>query len=57
MSHHVGSRLCYYILTSKGDILSRATVQNLNEYEVENEEVQEEISGYMSLLNKTIGQE
>ena len=29
VSHHVGSALCYYILTDKGEVISRTTVQHI----------------------------
>ena len=31
VSHHVRSRLCYWIRTVKGNIISRTTVQHLTE--------------------------
>ena len=57
VSHRILSRLLYWILTEKGDIISITTVHHITEDQVAKEQVQEEIHGYMSLLHKTIGQE
>lgn len=55
ISHHVGSALCYWILTNTGKVLSRTTVQHLTQEEVRDPEIQDEIREYHKCLNQSIG--
>ena len=57
VSHRVGSALCYCILSEKGKVLSRTTVQHLTEKEPRVPDVQEWIRGYHGSLEDAIGSE
>jgi hypothetical protein len=57
VSHRVGSALCYWILTEKGQILSRTTVQHVTREEVQNPEIQQAIREYHNTLYQVIGAE
>jgi len=53
-SHHIGSALCYYILTEKATVLSRTTVQHITEEEFNTSEMQERVRMYHEILNSII---
>ena len=53
-SHHVGSALCYYILTEKATVLSRTSVQHITKEEFETIEMRERVTAYHDTLNKHI---
>ena len=55
VSHHVGSALCYWILTNKRTIISRTTVQHLTQDEVTDPDVQQSIRDYHSQLDMAMG--
>jgi hypothetical protein len=55
VSHHVGSALCYWILTNTGKVLARTTVQHFTASEVREPEVQKTIQVYHSELESNIG--
>ena len=57
VSHRVGSALCYWILTEKGQILSRTTVQHVTREEVQNPGIQQAIREYHTTLYQIIGAE
>ena len=38
-SHHIGSALCYYILTEKATVISRTSVQHITKEEFETQEM------------------
>ena len=40
VSHRVGSDLCYWFLTEKGNIIARNTVPHVTQDEAENPEIQ-----------------
>lgn len=46
VSHHVRSALCYYILTNKGEVISRTTVQHIPRNEFLKPKVQEAVKSY-----------
>lgn len=43
VSHHVGSNMCYYILTKKGKVISRTTVQHVTNLEAQTTEIKQMI--------------
>jgi len=53
-SHHIGSALCYYILTEKATVLSRTSVQHITKEEFQTLEMQERVAAYHETLNKHI---
>ena len=53
-SHHIGSALCYYILTEKATVISRTTVQHITKEEFETIEMKERVTAYHEALNKNI---
>ena len=53
-SHHIGSALCYYILTEKATVLSRTTVQHITKDEFQTLEMQQRVAAYHDTLNKNI---
>ena len=57
VSHHIGSALCYYILTNKGEAISRTTVQHIPQHEFIKPEVQEEVKSYHVSLDQFLGQD
>ena len=57
VSHHVDSEVCYYILTDKGEVISRTTVQHIPHEEFIKPEVQEAVKAYHLSLNQFLGQD
>jgi len=53
-SHHIGSALCYYILTEKATVLSRTSVQHITKEDFATSEMQERVKKYHVLLNQHI---
>ena len=53
-SHHVGSALCYYILTDKATVISRTSVQHITKEEFETAEMKDRVAAYYETLNKHI---
>jgi len=53
-SHHIGSALCYYLLTEKATILSRTSVQHITKEEFETDEMRERVRVYHEELNQNI---
>jgi len=53
-SHHIGSALCYYILTEKATVLSRTSVQHITKEDFATSEMQERVKEYHVLLNEHI---
>ena len=57
VSHRVVNALCYWILSEKGNVLSRTTVQHLTAEEPRDPDVQERIRDYHGFLEETLGGE
>lgn len=57
VSHHIGSALCYYILTDKGEVISRTTVQHIPRDEFMKPEIQAAVKSYHSSLDQFLGQD
>ena len=55
VSHRVGSAICYWILSEKGKVLSRTTVQHLTAEEPRDPDVQERIHDYNGSLKYEFG--
>ena len=55
VAHRIGSALCYWILTEKGTVISRTTVQHFTEDEVKHPELQERIRDYHRILEASLG--
>ena len=55
--HHVGSALCYYILTDKGEVISRTTVQHIPRDEFLKPDVQDSVKAYHLMLDQFLGQD
>ena len=55
VAHRVGSALCYWVLSDKGQIYARTTVQHITQEELQKPEIQQLIRSYQSLLETTIG--
>ncbi len=53
-SHHIGSALCYYILTEKATFLSRTSVQHITKEEFETAEMRDRVVENHETLNKHI---
>ncbi len=53
-SHHIGSALCYYILTEKATVLSRSFVQHIPIEEFETTEMKARVTAYHETLNRHI---
>ena len=53
-SHHVGSALCYYILTEKATVVSRTSVQHITKEEFETLDMKGRVSDYHESLNRHI---
>jgi len=53
-SHHVGSALCYHILTEKATVISRTTVQHITKEEFDTSEMQERVKIYHESLNRNM---
>ena len=57
VSNSVGSALCYFIISEKGKVLSRTTVQHLTAEEPIDPGVQEQISDYHGSLEDVLRSE
>ena len=57
VSHRIGSALCYWVLTMKGQVLARTTVQHMTEDDVIIPEIQESIKEFHRVLERSIGSE
>ena len=55
VSHRFGSILCYWIISEKGKVLSRTTVQHLTAEEPRDPDVQERIRDYHGSLEDVLG--
>ena len=55
VSHHVGSALCYWILTDHGRVVARTTVQHVSSDEMGTTEVADKMSSFTSSLTNHIG--
>ena len=53
-SHHVGSALCYYILTEKATVVSRTSVQHITKEEFETQDMKDRVADYHESLNRHI---
>jgi len=53
-SHHIGSALCYYILTEKATVLSRTSVQHITKEEFATSEMQDRVKAYHLSLDEHI---
>jgi len=53
-SHHIGSALCYYILTEKATVLSRTSVQHITKEEFETIDMKERVRIYHETLSRNI---
>ena len=56
-SHRIGSALCYWILSKKGNVLSQTTVQHLTPEETRDHDDQEQIRDYHGSLEDELGSE
>mmetsp|Transcript_15996 Transcript_15996/g.23839 ORF Transcript_15996/g.23839 Transcript_15996/m.23839 type:complete len:1130 (+) Transcript_15996:7540-10929(+) len=54
VSHRVGSALCYWILTDKGTVLSRTTVQHVTTDEMKDASIADKISMYRNNLDGSL---
>ena len=54
VSHRIGSALCYWVLTSKGTVLSRTTVQHVTTDETRDINIAAKISGHKESLDKQL---
>ena len=54
VSHRLGSALCYWVLTEKGKIIARTTIQPVTKYETENPLIQQIIRNYHLTLESAI---
>ena len=57
VSHRVRSALCYWILSEKGKVLSRTTIQHLTADKPMDPKVQERIHDYHGSLEDALGSE
>ena len=57
IAHRVGSALCYWILSDKGNIYARTTVQHITIDEVQQPEIQQLMQEYQTSLHEAIGAE
>lgn len=55
VSHRVGSALCYWILTSSGNIVARTTVQHLTEEELKLDETKSKLDQYNASIQRFLG--
>ena len=55
VSNRVVSALCYWVLTEKGKIIARTTVQHVTHDESENPEIQQSKRNYHTTLEFSIG--
>jgi len=53
-SHHIGSALCYYILTEKATVLSRPSVQHFTKEKFETIDMKDRVRIYHETLNQNI---
>jgi len=53
-SHHIGSALCYFILTEKATVLSRTSVQHITKEDFETQEMKERVRVYHEPLNSNM---
>jgi len=53
-SHHVGSALCYHILTEKATVISRTSVQHITKEDFNTSEMQGRVKVYHESLNQHI---
>jgi hypothetical protein len=44
ISHHIGSNMCYWILTKAGRVISRTTVQHVTDLEVQTIEIRQKVT-------------
>lgn len=51
----MGSALCYWILTDKGEIYSRTTVQHITNEDIQKSEIQQLIRVYQTSLEQALG--
>ncbi len=54
VSHHVGSALCYFIVTEKGQVISRTSVQHFTKEDVEQPEIQQALRDFHLKLHTSI---
>ena len=57
VSHRVGSAMCFWILTSKGTVVSRTTVQHITKEEILKDDVMDHIRAYHVELDLKLGDE
>ena len=55
VSHRVGNALCYWVLTEKGNIVVRTTVQHVTWDKAKNPEIQQIMGKYHMTLESAIG--
>lgn len=55
VSHNVGSALCYWVITDKGTILSRTTVQHLTSDEIKQPDIKSQVHQFHENLDKILG--
>ena len=54
VSHRIGSALCYFVLTEKGDVLSRTTVQHIQEEDLIKPNVQDQLKIFDENVTKRL---
>ena len=54
VSHNVGSALCYFVLTEKGNVISRTSVQHFTTDDVSKPETQQAMRDYHANMHKHI---
>ena len=55
VSHRVGSAMCYLILTDKGKVVARTTVQHVTKEEIRNEDIISKVRQYHIDLDTKLG--
>lgn len=55
VSHRVGSAMCYWILTSKGNVVARTTVQHVTKQDIIGEGIMDRIREYHRELDTKLG--
>ena len=54
MAHHVGSDLCYWILTASGKVLARTTIQHVTALETSDEDIRTRVDTFNRIVKERL---
>jgi hypothetical protein len=50
-SHHIGASMCFYILTQRGEVISRSSVQHMTHIEMMKDDIKQRLEAYDTEVN------